>query len=167
MLRNLPNFLSLLRLLMAPFILVLPKNLLFPFFCLAALTDVLDGFLARKLRAFSKLGLILDPLADKVFSLFCAYLFFTQGSLTPFGLLALFSRDVSLLLFALWLTITNCWGKWSIQSFFCGKVSTSLQVIVFSLLALNLAVPELLFFTLLSFGVFSFFELAVKAKNLE
>jgi len=42
--------------------------LLLPFcaFVLAALTDLLDGFLARKLNATSRFGTLLDPIADKL-----------------------------------------------------------------------------------------------------
>ena len=36
-------------------------------FVLAAVTDVLDGYLARRLDEVSEFGKIIDPLADKVF----------------------------------------------------------------------------------------------------
>ena len=35
-------------------------------FVLAALTDLLDGYLARKLQVCSKFGAFLDPVADKI-----------------------------------------------------------------------------------------------------
>jgi len=159
MYRNLPNLLSVLRLLMAPFVLVIPRSFLFPFLCFAGLTDILDGFLARKLHAFSRLGAILDPLADKILALFCAYLFFTEGSLSPFSLVALFTRDLSVLIFTCYLFFSGKWSQWTIQSFFCGKVSTCLQIIVFSLLALTWDVPSFLYLALLGFGALSFLEL--------
>jgi CDP-diacylglycerol--glycerol-3-phosphate 3-phosphatidyltransferase len=43
------------------------RELTIGLFLLAALTDVLDGYLARRLHEISDLGKILDPLADKVF----------------------------------------------------------------------------------------------------
>ncbi len=74
---NLPNVLSLFRLALTP---------MFPivFFCdggrpwaaavyaVACASDVLDGYLARRLHKVTKLGRILDPLADKLMS--CAVL---------------------------------------------------------------------------------------------
>lgn len=70
---NLPNYLTLFRIGLIPvFVLVfyLPfgwSNLVACIiFVVAALTDWLDGFFARKLRQISKLGAFLDPVADKL-----------------------------------------------------------------------------------------------------
>jgi CDP-diacylglycerol--glycerol-3-phosphate 3-phosphatidyltransferase len=70
---NLPNSLSLLRLVAIPVVLVC---LLFPgkgwsflaalFLTIAFITDMLDGYFARKYAAVTALGKILDPLADKI-----------------------------------------------------------------------------------------------------
>jgi len=70
---TLPNRLSLIRILSIPIIIVLitsqEKNLLFAsglLFILAGITDGLDGFMARRMRLTSKLGVYLDPIADKL-----------------------------------------------------------------------------------------------------
>ncbi len=74
---NTANLLSLSRLLLAPFILVFfsRKNLygVIALWALAALTDFLDGRLARKRGEISELGKILDPLADKM-TLGCSFI---------------------------------------------------------------------------------------------
>ena len=42
-------------------------------FFVAGITDYLDGYLARKYKAVSKLGEILDPIADKILILFVLF----------------------------------------------------------------------------------------------
>lgn len=68
-LRQLPNLLSILRLLLVPVTveLILEGRLAWAFwvFVIAGVTDAIDGFLARVLDARTKLGGYLDPLADK------------------------------------------------------------------------------------------------------
>ena len=70
---TIPNQLTLLRILLIPvFILVfyLPYENSNVFACgifiLAAVTDILDGYYARKLNQISSLGVFLDPVADKL-----------------------------------------------------------------------------------------------------
>ena len=70
---NLPNFLTLLRVLLIPVFVGLfyypssSSNLFAAIvFVIAALTDLLDGYLARRLQQTTKFGAFLDPVADKI-----------------------------------------------------------------------------------------------------
>lgn len=68
---NIPNLLTLLRIALVPifFILLLTPGariVAFTVFAAAALTDALDGLLARILNQKTELGAFLDPLADKM-----------------------------------------------------------------------------------------------------
>jgi len=71
---NIPNILTFIRILIIPLLVLVyyfPANrwgmpVAALLFSLAALTDWLDGYLARKLNQTSKLGAFLDPIADKL-----------------------------------------------------------------------------------------------------
>ncbi len=70
---NLPNILTLGRILMVPFLVAVlltefeGKSLVaLAIFLIAAATDFLDGFLARRRRQVTNLGKLLDPAADKI-----------------------------------------------------------------------------------------------------
>ena len=72
-LSNLPNFLTLFRVISIPVIIIaiIPQTFLsnwiaVSLYILACISDFLDGYLARKLKLETKLGKFLDPIADKV-----------------------------------------------------------------------------------------------------
>jgi len=69
-LATLPNLLTIARLLLAPFIFAAIVNgrhvLAITLFAVAAVTDGLDGLLARRIHQATPLGAYLDPIADKV-----------------------------------------------------------------------------------------------------
>ncbi len=108
LLTNLPNLLSFARLTLSPLLLIVPQEHLLLLFLPLAFSDALDGFLARRLRAKTELGKVLDPLADKVM-LLCGLLVCTiRMQLIPSTLLyAVLARDMFLLLGGLLLTSKN------------------------------------------------------------
>jgi len=70
---NLPNKLTVLRVLMIPFFVVFllsglsgAKWISLAIFCVASLTDALDGYIARKHNLVTNFGKFMDPLADKL-----------------------------------------------------------------------------------------------------
>lgn len=70
MLKHVPNILTVVRLLLIPVIIfyIFTGNyiLAFVFFTLSAITDIADGFIARKFNLVSNFGKLMDPLADKL-----------------------------------------------------------------------------------------------------
>lgn len=78
MLKHVPNILTVIRFLLIPVILIciFTNNYLLAFvvFTISGLTDILDGFIARKFDLVSNFGKLMDPLADKLtqISLLCA-----------------------------------------------------------------------------------------------
>lgn len=67
---NIPNFLTIIRFILIPFIFitVIYKHFLTTLilFTISAITDVLDGFIARKFNYITDIGKLIDPLADKL-----------------------------------------------------------------------------------------------------
>lgn len=70
MLKYVPNLLTIIRFLLIPFIVIYIFTgnyiLAFIFFTLSGLTDIMDGFIARKFKLISNFGKLMDPLADKL-----------------------------------------------------------------------------------------------------
>lgn len=70
MLKHVPNILTIIRFLLIPFIIfnIFTGNyiLAFVFFTISGITDIADGFIARKYNLISNFGKLMDPLADKL-----------------------------------------------------------------------------------------------------
>ena len=105
---TIPNLLTLLRLLLIPCFIVASWRgeyvVAFALFVSAAVTDILDGAIARRLNQRSRIGAILDPAADKIM-IVSGFLFYAlHGSVTiriPGWLLfTVFIRDFMLAVFA-------------------------------------------------------------------
>jgi CDP-diacylglycerol--glycerol-3-phosphate 3-phosphatidyltransferase len=123
-----PNLLSLLRaLLVIPFVLVMlssmPSATLWGcvLMGIAALTDNLDGVLARKYRQTSEWGRILDPLADKIGVAAAVIVLLVLNSIPVWFGTLVFSRDVLILLGGVYLKSSrgvvlpsNSVGKWAV-----------------------------------------------------
>jgi cardiolipin synthase len=90
---RLPNTLTVLRILLVPVFAVafaLPgttaRLVAFAVFCVAGLSDALDGFAARKLHASSDFGRMLDPIADKVLVAVALMMLVAEGNIRQFNL---------------------------------------------------------------------------------
>ena len=128
---NLPNFLTLTRILLVPFFVMAVVYRYFPYaigvFFAASVTDGLDGLLARSLRQKTKLGAILDPLADKLL-LTSAYITLGVLHLIPFWLtLVVVSRDVIIALGILVILILGF--NYEVRPRMVSKATTFFQII--------------------------------------
>ena len=96
-----PNILSFLRLAMVPVFLVLivrgDDALALLVLVVSSVTDYLDGVIARRFNQITRLGQLLDPLADRLF-IFAALIGLAVRGILPWWLLlAIVARDVMLL----------------------------------------------------------------------
>ncbi len=97
---NLPNKLTVVRIILAPLFLALALCE-FPFhyaaslivFIAAALTDMFDGKIARARGLITNLGKFLDPLADKMLTTAAFLLFLVTGQMNIWGLMLVLTRE--------------------------------------------------------------------------
>jgi len=140
---NLANQLTLSRILAAPVVLILLlKGLPVPAFWLyaaTALTDAVDGMAARLLNQETKLGALLDPLADKVLMV-TVYPGLVLSGLLESWVLALFiSRDLVIIIG--WVLTYVLLGDVVPKTRPLGKLSTAAQMFLAMSVLLKAAYP--------------------------
>ena len=128
---NIPNLLTLLRIILSPIIVILLIQgsffKAFIVFIIAGITDALDGFLARVLHQQTVLGAYLDPIADKGL-LASSFITLSVLHIIPGWLTVIvISRDFIILLGISVLSIMSIPVK--IKPLFVSRVTTTLQLI--------------------------------------
>lgn len=173
---NLPNKLTVLRVLLIPFFVA---SLLYKegedynfriialiIFIIAALTDTLDGMIARKYNLITDFGKFMDPLADKV--LVCSGLicFVELRQLSSVIVLTVIAREF--IISGIRLVASD--NGVVIAAAMSGKLKTVVQMITVILLIMNL--PQLSLLTniciilMLFLTIFSLCEYIIKNKNV-
>ena len=143
---NVPNLLSFLRILLVPVFLWLLLHQLFlaaiAVLAFAGLTDFLDGYLARKLNQTTKLGKMLDPVADRLY-IFATLLALSATGYVPWWLAGLvILRDVLMLVS---LPVLASVGYRSLPVHYLGKASTFALLYSFPLLLMGKIFTEAAF----------------------
>ena len=100
---NLPNILTMARVAMIPVVLWLiergtPKDCFIAasVYSAAAITDLLDGYLARRMKVLSVLGKFLDPLADKLLVMASLIWMVPMGRIPEWAVVLLIGREISI-----------------------------------------------------------------------
>lgn len=139
---HIPNIVSLLRVVIAPvfFCLLLSGGkaeiiAAMILYCIGAMTDFFDGFLARRMKVVSSLGTFLDPLADKVLTSFAFIAFVAMGLANVWLVVIIIARDI----FTTYMRIVADKLRKPLVTSWTAKVKTFLQMIyIFGVLALIL-----------------------------
>ena len=130
--QHLPNAITISRLFLVPLLILALKaqdyftGLLL--FLIAGISDALDGFIAKRFDSVSKLGAILDPVADKVL-LISAYVMLAVIGDIPFWLtLTVVFRD--LLIVGGYLVVISMMGPVEMQPSYLSKFNTLMQILL-------------------------------------
>jgi CDP-diacylglycerol---glycerol-3-phosphate 3-phosphatidyltransferase len=138
---TLPNILTLLRIALIPIIIVvfyLPWEwrhvATAAIFGVAAATDWLDGYLARKLNQFTAFGAFLDPVADKLIVAAALILLVQDHATALFALPAvvIISREIVISALREWMAELG--QRTSVAVSYIGKIKTTLQMIAIAVL---------------------------------
>jgi CDP-diacylglycerol--glycerol-3-phosphate 3-phosphatidyltransferase len=129
---NLPNILTMVRIVMIPIVLVMlwdgtPKMNFWAgwVYTAATVTDALDGYLARKRGLVSVLGKFLDPLADKLLVMATLVLMVEMGRVPSWAVIIILARELAISMLR---TIATGEG---------GKAKTALQMVAVLFLMLH------------------------------
>ena len=167
---NLPNKLTMFRVILIPvFIVVLMTGLIADplnryigtlIFCVASFTDYLDGHIARKYNLVTNFGKFMDPLADKLLVSSALICMIEMGMLPAWIVIIIISREFIITGFRLiaaegGLVIAASWG---------GKIKTVTQMIMIILLLLGVQgiIATILIFLATLFTVISGVDYIVK-----
>lgn len=138
---NLPNKLTILRIVLTfVFILFLFTNGLFGkivaflLFAFASITDVLDGFIAKKSNQITDFGKLMDPIADKILVLSAFIAFAVMGLIPAWMVIIIVLREVAVTALR---AIALTKGK-VIQADSAGKNKTVWQMFVIAMILLFL-----------------------------
>ena len=136
---NLPNRLTILRIILVPILLVLIYNignsllmsiLSVIMFLLISLTDMLDGYIARSRNLVTDFGKFLDPLADKILVISTMIAFIDMGYISSLAVIIIIIREFLVTSLRLVAASTSK----VIAASKLGKLKTIIQMIVLAIL---------------------------------
>jgi cardiolipin synthase len=128
---TLPNAITVLRILLVPPFLILllrgDYGLALVVFAAAAVSDLIDGYLARRLERVTRIGTLLDPLADKLLA-GTAFIVLTVRHVIPDWLTVIVVSRELLILFGFYL-LAILQVPIEVAPSRVGKVNTALQLV--------------------------------------
>jgi len=173
---NLPNKLTLVRIIMVPFFIAAfilgyyPVSLVL--FCAASITDYFDGKIARERNLVTNFGKIMDPLADKILVYSALCLFIEADLIKAWMLILILAREF---IIAGMRTVAASEGR-VLAAGMSGKIKTVLQMFAVIAYLLALSVPSvektimlianIIFWAALIMTVYSGCEYVLKNKDI-
>lgn len=145
-LTSLPNVLSLSRLVLAAaFVVFSEPGQRVALILVAALSDWLDGFLARRANLATRWGALLDPITDRIFVFTAVCVYLVERQITPVQYLVLIFRDLMTAIGFLVAKSVSWLRPVTFRARLAGKLVTALQLLVLvAVLARPALVPPLI-----------------------
>ncbi len=144
MVGNVPNILTLTRILLLPFfaatLMYGEYHYALLIFIVASITDILDGFIARITKQMTYFGSILDPVADKFFLITSFVMMSTYNLLPKWLTIIVISKDL--------IVVTGCiilyfvTSNLKVEPSFLGKAASACQFILIGLVLLALNIND-------------------------
>ncbi len=165
---NLPNILALIRVLIAPlmYLFLVNRDLFLNIhpswldyfaallFVIASITDFFDGYIARNWNQTTKLGAILDPLADKMLTLAAFLGLMYMGRANPWAIYLIMTREF----FITGLRVAAVGEGISIAASFSGKLKTVFQMFAIGFLIMDWPFAQELLWIAVAITLYSGFE---------
>lgn len=124
-----------------------------------ALSDFLDGYLARSLKQTTSLGAYLDAIMDKVFVFCVAGSLMIKDSMHWLDFAFFISRDLFLLLVIGYLLLFNLWRKIEVRAAWTGKFTTGMQLLALLAITVGISLPPYIYLCFLLLGLLTTLEL--------
>ncbi len=168
---NLPNILAFIRILIAPlmYLFLVNRDLFFSIhpswldyfaallFVIASITDFFDGYIARNWNQITKLGAILDPLADKMLTLAAFLGLMYIGRANPWAIYLIMTREF----FITGLRVAAVGEGMNIAASFMGKLKTVAQMFAIGFLIMDWKGGDVLLWIAVFITLYSGYEYIV------
>ncbi len=138
---NIPNIITITRMLLSIPIVYCLTNDKYAcasiLFIIAAASDTVDGYLAKKLHQITKFGTILDPVADKILINYTLFIFAVKGIVPQLVFFVVFVKDIVLIIGSTAEIFSqNNPLDTKIKASIFGKISTLFQIMLIAALLL-------------------------------
>jgi cardiolipin synthase len=153
---NLPNALTVFRIVLIPLYLYVffqpfpyHVEIALGILILAGITDIADGYIARKHKLVTTFGIMMDPLADKLMMMAVIASLFLTERISLWAALFFFARDAGMIIAA---GFFHFRGKKTVPANAFGKLTTVLFYIAFPLVMYRYQYGELILWSVIAFS---------------
>lgn len=153
---NLPNLLTIFRIVLIPlylyvFFSTMPYHveIALSILIVAGITDIADGYIARKHKLVTTLGVMLDPLADKLMMMAVIASLFLTERISVWAALFFIVRDVAMIVIG---AVYHLRGKKTVPANTYGKLTTVFLYVVIPLVMYRYEYSEAILWTVIAFS---------------
>lgn len=167
---NIPNILTIIRLFLVPIFIIVffssIENALLhsvAIFIIAGITDVLDGYIARKYNLITKWGQVLDPFADKIMQL-TVLVCFTIDGLLPIWIIIIYgAKELTMIFGGIFLYTKKERVVIPANSF--GKSATIIFYLAILSVAIEYEYSTYIFIIAIAFALLAFVQYSIIGSN--